>query len=165
MHQICFFPKPLFPLSLYCISASTAPFNICSGVNARIPFRISPLKCAHVTFIADGTGGILQGEGGFCCRFFFAGQLFSNMDVKIVSGALLQPWSLGKLRKRLRLLDDHLSVCGNWNPKPPVHSGALTLSTWLLPWKSVTWGPTNVHATSKFQAINCRDIPTFSSYP
>ena len=63
-----FFPMPLFPLSLYCISVSTAPFNICSGVKAGIPFRISPLKCAHVTFIADGTGGILQ-EGDFCCRF------------------------------------------------------------------------------------------------
>lgn len=64
-----FFPMPLFALSLYCISVSTASFNICSGVKAGIPFRISPLKCAHVTFIADGTGGILQEEGGFCCRF------------------------------------------------------------------------------------------------
>lgn len=160
-----FLPQASFSLSLYCISASTAPFNICSGFKAGIPFRISPLKCAHVTFIVDGTGGILQGEGGFCCRFFFAGQLFSNMGVKIVTGALLQPWSFGKLRKRLRVLDDHLSVCGNWHSKPPVHSGALMLSTWLLPWKSVPWGPTSVHVTSKLQAINCRDIPTFSSCP
>lgn len=38
-----------------------------------------------------------------------AAQLVSSMDVKMVSGALVQPWSLGNLKK-LAQTDDHLSV-------------------------------------------------------
>ena len=64
-------------------------------------------------------------------QILVAAQLVSNMDVKIISGALLQPWSLGKLKKKKKKKGsncyDHLSVCGNWHSRPPVHSGALTL--------------------------------------
>lgn len=145
-----FFPAPLFPLSIYCISTSTSPFNICSGVKAGIPFRISPLKCAHVTFIVEGTGETLQEEGGFCCRFL----LLHNWSAVWMWRWSAVLWSshgpLAISKNWLRLMTTFLwsSQQENCHSKPRVNNGVLTLSTWLLPWKSVFWGLSNVDITS-----------------
>lgn len=68
------------------------------------------------------------------------------MDVRImvVLGSNHGPSAISK---KLAHTDDHLPMvlsCGNWHSRSPVHSGALTLSTCLLPWKSVSWGLSSV---------------------
>lgn len=81
-----FFPMPLFPLSLYYISVSTAPLNICSGVKAGIPFRISPLKCT-CHFHSRWYWRDITGRRRLLLQILVVAQLVSNMDVKIISSS------------------------------------------------------------------------------